>query len=317
MADPVPNPADPKDNPTALKKDLRVMKPLTLVFSKPATAPKAAPAPKKKKKKPLLKSRYDKHGTTSLYRAVANGEIATVQRLLKEGYDPAQPCKDDADETPLMEAGRRRKPGIAELLIKAGAPVTEAEINIAINFTIGHYRSDAPEERPDFILIDAWTKQGGQGADLSHFLHNAAHACDLPLVEKLVNAGADINHSRDWSRPYSLEKGERTPVMCAIGGEGDNINTVRGMIILGANARDAYNYALGTRRYGDDAFTATTMGAFLTEAIKGNLVDGTRAKELAHEGLVQDYMKNPPPGLKYSGRPITRNAVEAHLKRRR
>lgn len=313
---PVPPPASP-DNRIVLEKDIRVMKPLTLVFSKHADAPKASPAPKKKKKKALLKGRYNREGTTPLYRAVANGDQAAVKRLLKEGYDPAQSCRDDADETPLMSAGRWRKPDIAELLIKAGAPVTEAEINIAINYMIGHYKSTAPEERLDFILIDGWKKQGGNGADLSHFLHNAAHANDLPLVEKLVGAGADINHRREWSRPYSLEKGERTPVMCAMYGEGNNIDTLSGMFKLGANVQEAYNYALGSRRYGDDAFTATPMGAFLTEAMKGNLVDGAKAKELAHEGLIQDYLKNPPPGLKYSGRPITRTAVEMHLRRRR
>ncbi|TAL27975.1 MAG: ankyrin repeat domain-containing protein [Alphaproteobacteria bacterium] len=317
MTEHVPNPADPDKNPVALQRDIRVLKPLTLTFGKNATPPKAAPAPKKKKQKPLLKGRYDKEGTTPLYRAAARSDIATVRRLLKEGYDPAQSCRDNPEETPLMAAGRNRQTDIARLLTAAGAPVGEAALDIAINYTIGHYKNSAPEDRADFVMIDGWIKQGNSGADLSRFMHNAAHACDLPLVEKLAGAGADINHRREWARPYSLEKGERTPVMCAIYGEGDNIDTVRGMIRLGANAQDAYTYALGQRRYGDDAFAATTLGAFLTEAVKGNLVDNATAKDMAHEGLVQDYLKNPPPGLKYSGRPITRTAVENHLRRRR
>lgn len=317
MTDPAQNPPVPEQNPVALERDIRVLKPLTLTFGKSAAPPKPIPGPKKKKQKPLLKGRYNKEGTTPLYRAVANDDLAAVKRLLKEGYDPGQPCKDDAEETPLMSAGRWRKPDIAELLIKAGAPVEEAALNIAINYTIGHYKSSTPDERVDFVMIDGWIRQGNKGADLSHFMHNAAHANDLPLVEKLVSAGADINHRREWARAYSLEKGERTPVMCAIGGEGDNINTVRGMILLGADAKEAYNYALSRRQFGDDAFGATTLGAFLSEAVKGNLVDRDAAKDLAREGLIQDYLKNPPPGLKYSGRPITRSAVEGHLKRYR
>jgi hypothetical protein len=315
MTEPAEKPSVPAV--AALEKDIRVMKPLTLVFSRQAPAPKAVPAPRKKKQKPLLKGRYNKEGTTPLYRAVAKDDAATVKRLLKEGYDPAQPCRDDPEETPLMSAGRWGRPEIAELLIKAGAPVTEAEINIAINYMIGHYKSTAPESRPDFILIDGWTKQGSKGADLSPFLHNAAHANDLPLVGKLVGAGADINHRREWARPYSQEKGERAPVMCAIGGEGSSIELLSEMFKLGAKVPEAYNYALSRRQPGDDAFEATTLGAFLTEAMKGNLVDSAKAKELAHEGLVQDYLQHPPPGLKYSGRPVTRAAVEGHLKRYR
>jgi hypothetical protein len=316
MAGQTPDTSEPGKNPVALEKDIRAMKPLTLVFGKKAAAPNAPPAPKKKKKKPLLKGRYDKQGTTPLYRAASNGQMAVVKRLLKEGYDPAQPCRDKAEETPLMAAGRGREPEIAKALIAAGAPVAEAEINIAINYTIGHYRSTAPESRADFILIDGWAKQGGKGAELSHFLHNAAHANDLPLIEKLVGAGADINHRRAWSRPYSLEKGDRTPVMCAIG-EGSNLDVLSGMFKLGANVQEAHDYALSRRQYGDDAFAATPLGAFLTEALKGNFVDNVKAKELAHEGLIEDYLKHPPPGLKYSGRRIDRNAVENHIRRQR
>jgi ankyrin repeat protein len=63
----------------------------------------------------------DKNGETRLYRAVKNGDINTVKRLLRDGADPNIP--NDHNLTPLHHACYWGDCEVADALLKAGADV--------------------------------------------------------------------------------------------------------------------------------------------------------------------------------------------------
>lgn len=312
----------PAPHSTALDHDIQVGRPLS--FKKAAApAAEAVKAPLKQKfakaakAKKFKRPRLDKSGNTPLLNAVLRDDLAGVRRRLKAGDDPNQCGRNSYGASPLHLVANGQSYAMAKALIDGGAQVESETLDTAINYTIGRFRDTPADERVDFLMIDAWKKQGGDVAELSSQLHNAAHAGDAALVEKLVACGADINFKREYSRPYSLEGGPMLPIECAIGGEG-GLETVRAMLTLGANAEDARNYALNRRQPGDDAFEATPMGALLTAAAKHRtILTADEAKNAAREGLISDMLQNPPPGLKYSGRKIDRKAVEAHIKRYR
>jgi hypothetical protein len=320
-----PQEPTPPESAVAINRDIQVSRPLVFKKAGAAAAKRELiqSAAKKNfnkaaKPKKFKQARLDKRGDTPIIKAIVNDDLAALKKALKEGYDPNQCGRNSYGASPMHLAAQGRDIEMVKALIKAGAKVEREALDVSINYMIGNHRGKPANERIDFVLVDAWKKQGGDVTELSNQLHCAAHAGDAELVEKLVNCGADINHKREYARPYTLEKGEMTPVMCAIGGEGDTIEMTRAMLVLGADKQEAMNYALGRRRYGDDAFAATPMGALLTAAVQHNtLLTKDEAKHAAHEGLIDDMLKNPPPGLKYSGRPINRKAVEAHLKRRR
>lgn len=318
----------PKDQHVALDHDIQVSRPLffrkAAVRAAAAAAAKPAKEPVKKsfsraaKAKKFRQARLDKSGNTPLINAVVKNDLAALRRRLKAGDDPNQCGKNSWGVAPLYLAARGHDLATAKALIDAGATVDKAMLNVSINYMIGHHRSEPAQDRVDFLMVDAWKAQGGDIAELSSQLHNAAHANDPDLIEKLAACGADVNHRREYARPYTAEKGQMTPAMCAIGGDGDNIGTLRCLIDLGADAKEARDYAQSRRRAGDDSFTATPLGAFLTAAAEnGTLLTRDEAKQAAHEGLIDDMLKNPPPGLKYSGRKIDRKAVEAHIRPRR
>jgi hypothetical protein len=303
-----------EDPALALARNIRPLAPLS--FRKPAKPPLKQAFRKAARRKPPKRARYDKEGYTPLLRAVFDGDVKAVCRLLKEGHDPNQCSK--SGYSALHAVAQNGNFAIAEALLKAGAQVGEDALHISINYSIGHFRTVPPVQRVDFLLVDAWVAQGGPVSTLSHQMHNAAHGGDPALVRKLASCGADINHRREWGRAYTLEKGEMTPVMCAIGGYGDEFATVSEMLQLGANAQEALGYARRRQRYGDEPLETTRLGVLLAEAASGKkLPSPEEAGSAAHENLVGDMLRNPPPGLKYSGRRIDRNAVEAHLRRRR
>jgi hypothetical protein len=322
----MPAAAPPKEHQFALDHDIQVGRPLCFkkaavraavaaMHAKTSVTEKFAKAAKAKKFK---QARLDKSGNTPLINAVIKNDLPALRRRLKVGDDPNQRGKNSWGAAPLYLVAQGHAHDLAKALIKGGATVDAETLNVSINYMIGHHRGESPQTRVDFLMIDAWKAQGGNVAELSAQLHSAAHANDPDLIQKLAASGADVNHRREYERPYSTESGQMTPVMCAIGGEGDSIDTLRCLIDLGADAKEALNYAQSRRRLGDDAFTATPLGAFLTAAAeKGTLLTKDEAHQAAHEGLVDDMLKNPPPGLKYSGRKIDRKAVEAHIRRRR
>jgi hypothetical protein len=299
----------------ALKSRITVRAPLT--FKKPTKKqlkdvfnPKAA-APAKK----IKTAKLDKDGNTPLFRAIDAENMKEVKRLLSTGNDPNQTAGDGT--TPLMAAVTARKNELAQLLLDAGATVRLEQIDHAINYTIGNYKSTPAEQRLDFLLIDAFKKQGGNGAELSPFLHNAAHADDAALVKKLSQAGADINHTRPWSRPYSLESGTFTPAMVAAR---SGLDTLKAVLEEGGSAKDAFNYYCNSRGMGDDPVNTEARGVFLQHAAEtGQMLPIEDAKAQAHDNLITDMTTNPPPGLKYRniGRPITRAMAENWLRQSR
>lgn len=311
-----PKPTPANDNELildpALKNRITVRAPLT--FKKPTKKqlkevfnPKAAAPPKK-----IKTAKLDKDGNTPLFRAIDAGNMKEIKRLLSTGNDPNQPAADGT--TPLFAAASARDLELARVLIDAGAKVDEAGIDHAINYMIGNYKSSAAEERMDFLLIDAFKKQGGDAAVLSPFLHNAAYADDAALVKKLSQAGADINHAREWARPYSLEHGTFTPVMCAAHG---SLETLKAVLEEGGSAKQAFNYYCSRRSDGDGRPTSEARGVFLQHAAEtGQILTPEEAKSKAHENYVDELVDHPPPGLKYRniGRTITRPMVENWLR---
>lgn len=63
----------------------------------------------------------DKQGETRLYRAVKNGDIRTVKKLLRDGADPN--AANNHKLTPLHHAAYWGETEIVEALLKAGADV--------------------------------------------------------------------------------------------------------------------------------------------------------------------------------------------------
>jgi ankyrin repeat protein len=66
-------------------------------------------------------NKRNKDGETRLYRAVKNGDIKTVKRLLKDGADPNIPNAHKL--TPLHHAAYWGESEMVDLLLKAGADV--------------------------------------------------------------------------------------------------------------------------------------------------------------------------------------------------
>jgi ankyrin repeat protein len=66
-------------------------------------------------------NKRDRQGETSLFRAVKNGDIRTVKKLLRDGADPN--AENNHKLTPLQHAAYWGESEIVELLLKAGADV--------------------------------------------------------------------------------------------------------------------------------------------------------------------------------------------------
>lgn len=298
----------------ALRNRITVRKPLS--FKKPTKKqlkevfnPKAA-APAKK----IKSAKLDKDGNTPLFRAIDADNLKEVKRLLSTGNDPNQEAADGT--LPLFAASSAGKMEMAQALIDAGAKVDEDALNNAVSYVIGNYKGKPEAERMDFLLIDAFKKQGGDVAELSPLMHDAAHAGDAALIKKLASVGADINHERQWSRPYSLESGRFTPAMIAATGE---IETLRAVLEEGGSAKEAFNYYCNRRDSGRPANTEA-RGVLLQHAAEtGQLMPLEDAKAEAHENLITDMTTSPPPGLKYRniGRTITRAMAENWLRQTR
>ena len=168
----------PKQQDDDMKLE-RAVKPLRpFVFKNAAATFNAEALPEKRQAAWLLS------GLTPLSQAVRDGNISEVVRQLKAGFDPCQPSSGGITSTPLEDAVTWDQPEIAQLLIKAGAVVTQTAASYALR-----YRNRGPEDkRLDIILMQAPATQMSGVSGLEPYLLRAAHLGEVALITGLVNA---------------------------------------------------------------------------------------------------------------------------------
>lgn len=130
----------------------------------------------------------------NLLTAIRNDDLDEVVRLLGQGSDPNELAY--TRETPLMLAAIRGHVEIADRLLAHGADIDAADIEAqtALIYAVRFHRQKVAE-----LLLE-------RGADPSlndwRVFHEAVEARAIPLVQRLLNMGADPNHQvRDQLTP--------------------------------------------------------------------------------------------------------------------
>jgi ankyrin len=160
-------------------------------------------------------------GTTRLHEAVYAGDVATVQRLIRDGADPRAANLFGA--TPLMLAATRGDAAVIRVLLDAGVPAdaTNAEGQTALMAVARTGNLEAAQlllkRGADVHAREQW---GGQTA-----LMWAAAQSQPAMIRLLLKAGAHVDERstvRDWQRrvtaegrPKDMYRGGLTPLLFA------------------------------------------------------------------------------------------------------
>lgn len=202
-------------------------------------------------------SLVDSHGRSWLLLAAKNGDLATVDALLKNGADPNQALKDTYFSydgfTPLHIAAQEGHVAVVEALLKRGAhlhfKVLQTTTPLEIAVRRGHEKIvqlieryiekqkalfDAVENGDrdalaTYLATDAnWAvkQMDAQGKTL---LYLAAEKGDITTVKNLFAHGAAIDHTdADYRTPlYIAAQNGHTAVVQALLEEGANIHKMR------------------------------------------------------------------------------------------
>lgn len=139
-----------------------------------------------------------------LFAAAQAGDAATLKALIESGADHA--ATDEAGETALMHAARNGHLAAVELLIAAGADVNAKSPQGWTALARAAYNGDTG---CGYVEVVEVLHQAGAALDERIFfgitpLMLAAGGGDAPVVEWLINAGADVLATNDGGRTARL-----------------------------------------------------------------------------------------------------------------
>lgn len=169
---------------------------------------------------------------TPLTTAARNGDVAEVERLIKEGAD-LNAVDGTFDFTPLMHAAQHNRADIAKLLINAGAKVNQKNKNDVSALFVA-CSSNAPDVAKLLVAAGADMNYVQKGDGYTPLSLACRDVC-FETAKVLVDAGADVN-----KRISSvIRKDAKTALMEAAGSGSPKV--VKLLIDAGAevNARDA------------------------------------------------------------------------------
>jgi len=160
-----------------------------------------------------------------LHDAAARGEVAEIQRLIREGEKPN--VQDANSRTPLHVAAFLRQHGAARALLRLGANVNALDAERYDILTIAAVNDDLE-------MLDIALEGGGNArAITSHYndtaLIAAAHRGHVEIVRALIAAKAPLNHVNDLGRTALLEA-----VVLGNGGH-NHTATVEALVKAGAD----------------------------------------------------------------------------------
>jgi len=160
-----------------------------------------------------------------LHAAAARGEVAEIQRLIREGQKPN--VQDANSRTPLHVAAFLRQHGAARALLRLGANVNALDAERYDILTIAAVNDDLE-------MLDIALEGGGNArAITSHYndtaLIAAAHRGHVEIVRALIAAKAPLNHVNDLGRTALLEA-----VVLGNGGH-NHTATVEALVKAGAD----------------------------------------------------------------------------------
>ena len=127
---------------------------------------------------------------TSLTTAARNGDVAEVERLIKEGAD-VNAVDGTFDFTPLMHAAQHNRADIAKLLINAGAKVNQKNKNDVSALFVA-CSSNAPDVAKLLVAAGADINYVQKGDGYTPLSLASRDAC-FETAKVLVEAGADVN----------------------------------------------------------------------------------------------------------------------------
>jgi ankyrin repeat protein len=160
-----------------------------------------------------------------LHDAAARGEVAEIQRLIREGEKPN--VQDANSRTPLHVAAFLRQHGAARALLRLGANANALDAERYDILTIAAVNDDLE-------MLDIALEGGGNArAITSHYndtaLIAAAHRGHVEIVRALIAAKAPLNHVNDLGRTALLEA-----VVLGNGGR-NHTATVEALVKAGAD----------------------------------------------------------------------------------
>ena len=203
--------------------------------------------------------------TADLLEAVESGYLAEVQRILKHNPDIDVDALNEIENTPFLEAIRKKHKPIIECLLAHGAsvngPVGAWRTPLQLACLVGkadivslllehgadvdgfsaHVRQTPLTEacgsntKLDItrLLIDAGADLNGVGGDIAP-LHHAAFNGNTEAVELLIQSGADVNILS--SRGYGLPAGSTPLHFAAVR---DSLDCINSLLAAGADSNIA------------------------------------------------------------------------------
>jgi len=132
-----------------------------------------------------------------LHAAAANGDVAEIERLLKEGENPN--VQDANSRTPLLVATFRKQHKAAEALLKGGANKNARDLQRFDMLTIAVVQNDI--EMLKLGLANGVSARNITGQSNSTALISAAHLGHVEFVKLLLEANAPVDHvnSMGWT----------------------------------------------------------------------------------------------------------------------
>jgi len=125
-----------------------------------------------------------------LHAAAANGDVAEIERLLKEGENPN--VQDANSRTPLLVATYRKHHKAAEALLKGGANPNARDLQRFDMLTIAVVQNDI--EMLKLGLANGVSARTVTGPSDATALISAAHLGYVEFVKLLIEAKAPVDH---------------------------------------------------------------------------------------------------------------------------
>jgi ankyrin repeat protein len=125
-----------------------------------------------------------------LHAAAANGDVAEIERILKDGENPN--LQDGNSRTPLLVATYRKHHKAAEALLKGGANPNARDLQRFDMLTIAVVQNDI--EMLKLGLANGASARNVTGQSDATALISAAHLGYVEFVKLLIDAKAPVDH---------------------------------------------------------------------------------------------------------------------------